>query len=114
MINTKLHSHKHKLQIALREFDFLHHAEDRESSSTQISLSTDLLRPVLSMPPVVLQYQQFGFHQTVPTSPIIEMPPSPAPYHLPMVEFPDEDMYEDEIDLVEEVVEVRIYQNKCL
>lgn len=58
-------------------------------------------RPVLSMPPVILMggggtggapgfASLFGSH-SVPPSPIIEMPPSPAPSHMMVVEFPDDD-----------------------
>jgi hypothetical protein len=75
-----------------------------------MSLEVDLLRPVLSMPPVVLMDNisninnyncnnsgssspRFNMH-SIPPSPIVEMPPSPA-VELPVVEFPlEEDVYE--------------------
>lgn len=57
-------------------------------------------RPVLSMPPVILMgggsgnapgFASLFGSQSVPQSPIIEMPPSPAPSHMMVVEFPDDD-----------------------
>lgn len=79
----------------------------------QMSLDVDLLRPVLSMPPVILMdggsssssNSRLNIH-SVPPSPIVEMPPSPAPSQHPMVEFPCED---DEYEYDEDgyVVEVR-------
>lgn len=84
--------------------------ERREASAppprTQISLEGDLFRPVLSMPPVILMdnsviVSNIGGHSprlnmhSVPPSPIVEMPPSPAPSQMPVVEFPsEEDVYE--------------------
>ncbi|KAG5679043.1 hypothetical protein PVAND_008643 [Polypedilum vanderplanki] len=75
-----------------------------QQQQQQISLDVDLLRPVLSMPPVVLMGMnaehsvnssgnsspRLNIH-SIPPSPIVEMPPSPAPYQLPLVEFPTED-----------------------
>ncbi|KAL7046923.1 hypothetical protein ACKWTF_002745 [Chironomus riparius] len=73
------------------------------SPQPQMSLDVDLLRPVLSMPPVVLMGEssnsgsgnsspRLNIH-SIPPSPIVEMPPSPAP--MPVVEFPsEEDVYE--------------------
>lgn len=70
-----------------------------------MSLDVDLLRPVLSMPPVILMANgspsnsgnsspRFNVH-SIPPSPIVEMPPSPAPCQMPVVEFPsEEDVYE--------------------
>lgn len=57
------------------------------------------------MPPVILMdnsviVSNFGghsprMHHSIPTSPIVEMPPSPAPSQMLMVEFPsEEDVYE--------------------
>ncbi|XP_050325851.1 serine/threonine-protein kinase N isoform X6 [Bactrocera neohumeralis] len=48
-------------------------------------------RPVLAMPPVILMGGELGAGNM--TSPIIEMPPSPAPSALPIVEYPDDDEY---------------------
>ncbi|XP_049542043.1 serine/threonine-protein kinase N isoform X1 [Anopheles darlingi] len=70
----------------------------------QKSLSGDLLRPVLSMPPPVL-YDGGGYggpritsyrdsyYSTVSStdSPIVEEPPSPAPNQLPSVRFPEDE-----------------------
>lgn len=66
-------------------------------------------RPVLSMPPVILMggggdsgvegspgFASLFGSKSVPPSPIIEMPPSPAPSHMMVVEFPDDD--EDQPD----------------
>ncbi|XP_055688838.1 serine/threonine-protein kinase N isoform X4 [Lutzomyia longipalpis] len=65
-----------------------------ESSS---ALSRELFRPVLAMPPVVLMGgggggAHFGMMPT--PSPIVEMPPSPAPSQLQIVDFPDDDCIE--------------------
>ncbi|XP_028902231.2 serine/threonine-protein kinase N isoform X5 [Zeugodacus cucurbitae] len=48
-------------------------------------------RPVLAMPPVILMGGELGANDV--NSPIIEMPPSPAPSALPIVEYPDDDEY---------------------
>lgn len=101
-----------QLQSALREFDFLHHV-DRSSSfvpttpvpnrgSTtptsepmhqqrpHIRISPDTYhRPLLSMPPVILMGP--SGNGCIPVSPIVEMPPSPAPSEMMFVEFPDDD-----------------------
>uniref|UniRef100_A0A182MMF5 protein kinase C n=1 Tax=Anopheles culicifacies TaxID=139723 RepID=A0A182MMF5_9DIPT len=63
----------------------------------QKSLSGDLLRPVLSMPPPVLYggYNRDSYYSTVSStgSPIVEEPPSPAPGHqLQDAPFPDDDI----------------------
>jgi hypothetical protein len=82
-----------------------------------MSLDVDLLRPVLSMPPVILMDGCSSFSpdnsprlniHSVPASPIVEMPPSPAPSQHPMVEFPaEDDIYEyDEEGFVVEVQEI--------
>ncbi|XP_067631274.1 serine/threonine-protein kinase N isoform X2 [Eurosta solidaginis] len=47
-------------------------------------------RPVLAMPPVILMGGELGAQSDM-TSPIIEMPPSPAPSGMPIVEYPDDD-----------------------
>ncbi|XP_070494490.1 serine/threonine-protein kinase N isoform X2 [Chironomus tepperi] len=89
----KVHDHEEYQQ--LREMSL--------SPQPQMSLDVDLLRPVLSMPPVVLMGEsstsgsgnsspRLNIH-SIPPSPIVEMPPSPAP--MPVVEFPsEEDVYE--------------------
>lgn len=78
----------------------------------QTSLEVDLLRPVLSMPPVILmdgasvEYSHHLNINSVPPSPIIDFPPSPAPSQQPVVEFPaEDDVYEYDEDGF--VVEVR-------
>uniref|UniRef100_A0A182WIL5 protein kinase C n=1 Tax=Anopheles minimus TaxID=112268 RepID=A0A182WIL5_9DIPT len=66
------------------------------SAVLQKSLSGDLLRPVLSMPPPVIMYGGYNrdsYYSTVSStgSPIVEEPPSPAPGHqLHAAPFPDE------------------------
>jgi hypothetical protein len=83
------------------------------SDKPQISLGVDLLRPVLLMPPVVLidggNSQNSSPHvriNSVPQSPIVDFPPSPAPSQHPMVEFPaEDDVFEYDEDGC--VVEVR-------
>lgn len=47
-------------------------------------------RPILTMPPVILM----GGPQSVPPSPIVELPPSPAPNSMPIVEYPTDDEHE--------------------
>lgn len=87
-------------------------------------MESDLLRPVLSMPPVVLMDNsvivtntggtspRFNIH-SIPPSPIVEMPPSPAPSQLPVVEFPsEEDVYE--YDENGELVEVCCYHQPLM
>lgn len=84
------------------------------SPQPQMSLEVDLLRPVLSMPPVILMdggslsnsSSRLNIH-SIPPSPIVEMPPSPAPSHQLVVEYPGEDAYEYDEDGC--VVEVRIF-----
>jgi hypothetical protein len=83
----------------------------------QVSLPVDLLSPVLSMPPVVLMGGgQPGMRSSlycgqIPQSPIVEMPPSPAPNQMPMVEFPeDDDVLVEEYDEIN-IVEVRVYSH---
>lgn len=97
--------------------------QDRRSISPpqherpQVSLDVDLLRPVLSMPPVVL-IDGGPIHQrinnshsvridSVPESPIVDFPPSPAPSQHTMVEFPAEEVFDTDEDGC--VVEVRVY-----
>lgn len=65
------------------------------SPQPQVSLEADLLRPMVSMPPVILMDGgSFSNHSSrqnlssVPASPIVEMPPSPAPLQRQTVEFP--------------------------
>jgi hypothetical protein len=74
----------------------------------QTSLGSDLLRPVLSMPPVILMdggSPRLNIN-SIAASPIIDFPPSPAPSQQPVVEFPvEDDVYEYDEDGF--VVEVR-------
>lgn len=86
-----------------------------------MSLEGDLLRPVLSMPPVILMdnsvivsnnNNNMGGHSprinmhSIPPSPIVEMPPSPAPSQMHMVEFPSSEQDVYEYDENGELVEV--------
>lgn len=48
-----------------------------------------------------------GINSVSPSSPIIEMPPSPAPSNLMYVEFPDEDVDDIKVIGVQNIVEVR-------
>lgn len=82
------------------------------SPQPQMSLDVDLLRPVLSMPPVILMdggsLSNSSSRLNIRSgsaSPIVEMPPSPAPSQRQVVEFPHEDdVYEyDEEGYVVEV-----------
>lgn len=63
-------------------------------------LSPDVYhRPVLSMPPVILMGGGggggfSGSLMSIPPSPIVEMPPSPAPSQMMIIEFPDDDIAE--------------------
>lgn len=133
-IHTQKKNHKPKLQNALHAFDFLHKISNEQeyhqtremslSPQPQMSLDVDLLRPVLSMPPVVLMGEssnsgsgnsspRLNIH-SIPPSPIVEMPPSPAP--MPVVEFPsEEDVYEyDERSEFVEVCSRSIFPWFCL
>lgn len=67
----------------------------------------DLLRPVLTMPPVVLMGGPTA--APVTSSPIVEEPPSPAPNQMPMVEYPEDEYYGENVDddYLEINVEVR-------
>lgn len=65
--------------------------------NTQKSFAPDLLRPVLTMPPVVLMGGPIMAGPVTP-SPIIEEPPSPAPNQMPMVEYPDDEYYAENVD----------------
>lgn len=51
-------------------------------------------RPVLSMPPVLLMGAQSSVNHNANSSPIIEMPPSPAP----IIEYPDDDDEDEDGD----------------
>lgn len=66
----------------------------RPPQQHQKSFAPDLLRPVLTMPPVVLM----GGGTPVTPSPIVEEPPSPAPSQLPMIEYPEEEYYAETVD----------------
>lgn len=76
-----------------------------DKSQSQNSNTYQLLRPVLSMPPVVLMGgggndNMFGYY-TIPISPIVEMPPSPSPTTFsqnnpPLYEYPDDDEDDDD------------------
>lgn len=79
----------------------------------QLRLSPDIYhRPVLSMPPVILMGGGGGgvggggggfiggYNGTsIPPSPIVEMPPSPAPSQMMFIEYPDDDMDEVRFEL---------------
>lgn len=110
-----------QLQSALHAFDFLNMSNERDRRSLsppqherpQISLDVDLLRPVMSLPPVVLidgGQRVNNIHNvridTVPESPIVDFPPSPAPSQHPMVEFPVEEVFDTDDDGCD--VEVRV------
>lgn len=45
---------------------------------------------------------------SMPNSPIVEMPPSPAPSTLMYIEFPGEEVDESKIIGVQNIVEVRV------
>lgn len=87
----------------------------------QIVFSSEVYhRPVLSLPPVVLMGGDNSqcyvsshnrnscgpLHISMP-SPIVEMPPSPAPNTLMYVEFPDDEVDDVKIIDVHNIVEVR-------
>lgn len=61
----------------------------------------DLLRPILTMPPVLLMGGGI-----IPPSPIVEMPPTPDANQMPVVEYPEDDdepaqefIVQDQIDI---------------
>lgn len=64
-------------------------------------------RPVLSLPPVILMGGDLSspLHSVMTSSPIVEMPPSPAPSTLMYVEFPEDDFDKIKID-THNIVEV--------
>lgn len=93
----------------------------------QVVFSSEVYhRPVLSLPPVVLMggennlsyaggigrnrssFDHSSFHLATMSSPIVEMPPSPATNTLMYVEFPDDEV--DDIKLINShsIFEVRI------
>lgn len=80
----------------------------------QIVFSADVYhRPVMSMPPVILMGgpvcdggNSNYMHSSMPSSPIVEMPPSPAPSSMMYVDFPADEI--DEVNMVQNIVEVRI------
>lgn len=87
----------------------------------QIIFTSDVYhRPLLSMPPVILMggegtgailyggSSSYSLQSSMPSSPIVEMPPSPAPSTLMCVEFPDDEVDEIRIIGVNNIVEVRI------
>lgn len=81
----------------------------------QIIFSADIYhRPLTSMPPVILMgegkdngnYFNASNRNSMPSSPIVEMPPSPAPSVMMYVEYPEE--VTDDVNIVEiQSVEVR-------
>lgn len=80
----------------------------------QIVFSGDVYhRPVMSMPPVILMGgpvcdggNSNYMHSSMPSSPIVEMPPSPAPSSMMYVDFPADEI--DEVNIVQNIVEVRV------
>lgn len=55
--------------------------------------------------------------QSVPQSPIVEMPPSPAPSHMMVVEFPDDDDEHNGEDQLDDVMNVHlrdVYQSQMV
>lgn len=104
-----------QIHRALEEFSFLHcdesylidddgddlqldqQQQDQNGQSNRNSvylMSKELHRPLLSMPPIVLMGAPGvgGDLSVVTPSPIVEMPPSPAPNHMLILEFPYETM----------------------
>lgn len=63
-------------------------ADGTQSNRNSTYMSRELHRPLLSMPPIVLM----GAPCAVSPSPIVEMPPSPAPNQVLIVEFPCDNM----------------------
>lgn len=95
-----------QIHRALEEFAFLHYDENliddlqlvvdesqrgggRGQQSNRNSMVGGLHRPLLSMPPIVLMGAP-GTDAVITPSPIVEMPPSPSPNHIMIVEFPCE------------------------
>lgn len=81
-----------------------------------VMMSSDVFhRPLLSMPPVILMggggngglSANSSFLSSMPASPIIEMPPSPAANQMMYVEFPDDEVDEVKGCDVHNIVEVR-------
>lgn len=71
--------------------DDLQLGEENRSGSNRHSLfgmSREMHRPLLSMPPIVLMGVPGS--DVVTPSPIVEMPPSPSPHHVGILEFSSE------------------------
>ncbi|XP_063702479.1 serine/threonine-protein kinase N isoform X2 [Culicoides brevitarsis] len=64
----------------------------------------DLLRPILTMPPVLLM----GGSGIVPPSPIVEMPPTPDANQMPVVEYPEEEDDEPQEFVVRDQIDIEI------
>lgn len=72
----------------------LQHNQMMPAARSQLMTSDIYHRPVLSMPPVILMGGGGSGVDSMPQSPIVEMPPSPAPSQMPIVTFPDDDIVE--------------------
>lgn len=76
--------------MALKEFDFLDDDTVGGAEPSTVATappnanSSNLMRPVITMPRVLIM----GGGPT--PSPIVEMPPSPAPNQMPVVEYPED------------------------
>lgn len=65
---------------------------DGGSNRNSTYMSREMHRPLLSMPPIVLMGPPGGGGMVVTPSPIVEEPPSPAPNHLLIIDFPCDSM----------------------
>lgn len=113
--------------MALQEFDFLQNHEDEDEQHLSPPLqfqdhmptgqshkedAPDLLRPILTMPPVLLMGGYGPNSGIIPPSPLVEMPPTPDANQMPTVEYPEDDeppqefVVQDQIDIE---VRYRIY-----
>lgn len=85
-----------------------------------VMLSSDVYhRPLMSLPPVILMggggssnssggnSARSSFLSSIPPSPIIEMPPSPAANQMMYIEYPDDEVDEVNACDVHTIVEVR-------
>lgn len=89
--------------MALEEYAFLHNDENLvddlqlggsngDSNRNSTYMSRELHRPLLSMPPIVLMGGPVGGGMVITPSPIVEMPPSPAPNQMMIIDFPCDSM----------------------
>ncbi|XP_037948949.1 serine/threonine-protein kinase N isoform X2 [Teleopsis dalmanni] len=89
--NSTLSQHNLSEQQQQYQQQQQHHHQQNNNVTTGVDVSNLYHRPVLAMPPVILMGTDTRIHNDLSSSPIIEMPPSPLPNSMPIVEYPDDD-----------------------